>query len=113
MIFLFLNCRFSYKCAFEVNVTAQALSGNAIVIYLLARLLSWDLSCHFLAQEPFYCTSNQVEDTFQTSLFFLILMRTAQVVSTTNALHAVMGYIFVNVRYCLRYEQCSYLLCGL
>jgi len=43
-----LNCRFSIKYAFHVYVTAQASSGNVIVIVLYIRFLAWKLSCHFL-----------------------------------------------------------------
>jgi len=46
--FLFLNCRFSSKYAFHVDVTAQASSGNVIVTLQFIRLLAWKLSCRFL-----------------------------------------------------------------
>jgi len=52
--FLFLNCRFSNKYALHVHVTAQAWSGNLIVILLFIRLLAWKLCCHFLVEEPLY-----------------------------------------------------------
>jgi len=65
--FLLLNCRFNTKYAFQVHVTAQALSGNVIFILLFIRLLAWKLSCHFLVQgKPFYSTSKQVGNTLQT-----------------------------------------------
>jgi len=31
-----------------VHVTAQASSGNVIIILLFIRLLAWKLSCYFL-----------------------------------------------------------------
>jgi len=46
--FLFLNCHFSNKYAFHVDVTAQVQSGNVIFILLFIRLRAWKLSCHFL-----------------------------------------------------------------
>jgi len=39
---LFLNCCFSYRYVFHVNVAAQASSGNAIVIWLFIGLLLLD-----------------------------------------------------------------------
>jgi len=43
-----LDCCFRNKYAFHVHVTAQASSGNLIVIFLFIRLPAWKLSCHFL-----------------------------------------------------------------
>jgi len=45
---LFLKCRFRNKYDFHVHVTAQASSGNVIVIYQFIRLLLWVLGCHLL-----------------------------------------------------------------
>jgi len=49
--FLFLKCSISHKYTFHVHVTAQASSGNVIVLSQFIMVLSWDISCHCLVWE--------------------------------------------------------------
>jgi len=79
--FLFLKCRFSNKYTVHVCVTAQASSGNVIVIYLFTQLLLWDLSCHMLSQEEsLLLTSSEIR--FR-HCFFLVSLRIAKTVWNT------------------------------
>jgi len=82
---LFFSCRFSNKNYFHVHVTAQASSGNVIVILLFIRLPTWTLSCHFLTVRR---TILPLSNSEYVSYIVISSVLVSETASNTIALHA-------------------------
>ena len=107
---LFLTRRYSNKYGFHVHVTAQASSGNVIVIKLFIR----HLLCDYIEPSLLSVRKNILLLTRSGIRFrhcFFSDLRISKTVLNTSAQHSL-GYlsnISVDIRDCFGHQQCSQL----